>query len=495
MERSRILSLRNITKTYPGVRALDDVSMDVQKGEVHAVVGENGAGKSTLMKVLTGAVRPDSGEIELEGRVYRHLAPHQAFEMGIAAIYQEFNLIPFLTVAENIFFGKEIRRGPFLRRSQMNAEAARLLAALAVEIDPEEHVANLRLAYQQIVEIAKALSREAGILIMDEPSASLTANEVDRLFDLVRTLRAKGVAIVYVSHKMSEILELADRVTVLRDGKLVRTLDVRDADRRKLISLMVGRELGESYPQKGQTGEDILLEVRNLRTAGGLNDVSFTLRRGEILGFGGLVGAGRTELVRAIFGADPVESGDILLEGKKIAVTSPRQAIRHGIGLVPEDRKQHGILAGMSVRENISYSSLKTLSRLGVIKEREETKVAAGFGRKLNIKSPDLKTPVGNLSGGNQQKVVLSKWLAARCKILMFDEPTRGIDVGAKQEIYEIMRQLTQNNCGVMFVSSEMPELIGMADRVLVMRAGRIVGSFPKGQATPEAVLHLAMEQ
>jgi ribose transport system ATP-binding protein len=493
MEQANILSIRNITKTYPGVKALDDVSIDVRQGQVHALVGENGAGKSTLMKILAGAIQPDSGQIELQGSAHHGFTPHQALDLAIATIYQEFNLIPFLTVAENVFFGKEIRHGVFVRSKAMNSETAKLLRSLGVEIDPNALIRNLSVAYQQVVEIAKAVSRDVKILIMDEPSASLTTNEVEHLFGLVKTLKDKGVTIIYVSHKISEVLELADRITVLRDGKFVTTLDADKTDRHELVSLMVGRELAESYPQKAPIGEDVLLELRKLKTAALAGEISFALRRGEILGFGGLVGAGRTELARAIFGADPIESGQILVEGKKITVTNPGQAIGHGIGLVPEDRKQHGILGHMSAKENISYSALAKVSRFGFITNRAENRLADYSKERLDIRAPDLGVRVENLSGGNQQKVVLAKWLAARCKILLFDEPTRGIDVGAKHEIHKIIRQLAQQGTGIILVSSEMPELIGMADRILVMRAGSIAGSFSKGEATQEAVLHLAM--
>jgi ribose transport system ATP-binding protein len=456
MEHSNILSIRNINKTYPGVKALDDISIDIREGQVHAFVGENGAGKSTLMNILAGAIQPDSGQIKLQGSVYRSLTPHQALELAIATIYQELNLIPFLTVAENVFFGKEIRHGPFVRSRKMSAETAKLLATLGVEMDPDMLVKNLSAAYQQIVEIAKALAHDVKILIMDEPSASLTANEIEHMFGLVRTLRKRGVTIIYVSHKMSEVIELADRITVLRDGRFITTVDADKTARRELVGLMVGRELGESYPHKATAGDDVLLEVRNLKTDALSEQISFKLRRGEILGFGGLVGAGRTELVRAIFGADPIEGGQILVDGKKITVTNPGRAIEHGIGLVPEDRKQHGILGHMSVRENISYSALARVSRFGFITGEKESKLAMYSKEKLDIKAPDLRARVENLSGGNQQKVVLAKWLAARCKILLFDEPTRGIDVGAKREIYEIMRELAEQGTGIIFVSSEM---------------------------------------
>ena len=496
MKPSTILSVRNITRSYPGVKALDDVSIDFQAGEVHALVGENGAGKSTLIKVLTGAIEPDSGEIEIAGRRHESFTPHEAlFDLGIGAIYQEFNLVPFLSVAENVFFGKEIQRCGFLDSRQMTAETAKVLETLGVEIDPGTLVKDLSVAYQQIVEIAKTVSKNVKILIMDEPTTPLTTNETEHLFRLVRTLKDSGVTIIYISHKMSEIIELADRITVLRDGKFITTLDADKTNRKELIGLMVGGTLSESYPDKTAVSGDVLLEVKNLNTPGFLKDISFTLRKGEILGFGGLVGAGRTELAEAIFGASPIESGEIFIDGDKVRIASPAQAIARSVGLIPEDRKRHGILAEMSVRENVSYSSLKGLCRMGIIDGRKETEVASSYTDRLRIKTPDLEQKVKNLSGGNQQKVVLSKWLATQCRVLLFDEPTRGIDVGAKQEIYELIRQLADDGKAIMLISSELPELIGLSDRILVMREGQIVGTLEKGHATQEAIVDLAAGQ
>ena len=496
MKSSTILSVRNITKSYPGVKALDDVSIDFQEGQVHALVGENGAGKSTLIKVLTGAIKPDSGEIELDGLLHESFTPHEAlFDLGIGAIYQEFNLVPFLSVAENVFFGKEIQRGGFIDSRKMNAETARVLETLGVAIDPRTLVKDLSVACQQIVEIAKTVSQDVKILIMDEPTAPLTTNETEHLFRLVRTLKNNGVTIIYISHKMSEVFELADRVTVLRDGKFIATVDAGKTDRKELIGLMVGRTLSESYPDKTAVSGDVLLEVKNLKTPGFLKDVSFTIRKGEILGFGGLVGAGRTELAGAVFGVDPIESGEIFIDGNEVGITSPAQAIARGVGLIPEDRQRYGILAEMTVRENISYSSLESLCRMGIINRKNETEIASSYKDRLRIKTPGLEEKVKNLSGGNQQKVVLSKWLATRCRILLFDEPTRGIDVGAKQEIYELIKQLAEEGKAIMLISSEIPELIGMSDRILVMREGQVVGSLQKGEATQDAIVDLAAGQ
>jgi ribose transport system ATP-binding protein len=488
-----ILSVRNLTKTYPGVRALDAVSIDFERGEVHAIVGENGAGKSTLIKILTGAIQPDSGEIDLEGVVHSSFRPHEAiFDLGISAIYQEFNLIPYLSVAENVFFGKEITRGILINMNKMCSETEKILDRLGMKINPRMLIKDLGVAYQQIVEISKAISRNVKILIMDEPSAPLTTNEVDRMYDLVRTLKQQGVTVIYISHRLGEAFQLADRVTVLRDGKYIKTLITKETNRQELIRLMVGRTLGETYPEKKYKSEEVLLEVKNLCTEGLLKNISFVLRRGEILGLGGLVGAGRTELARVIFGADPIKAGEIYVEGKRVKIRSTSSAITKGIGLIPEDRKRHGILSEMTVKENISYSALRNLNRVGIIMGKAEERIAQEFKKKLDIKTPDLGRKVKNLSGGNQQKVVLSKWLATKCKVLLFDEPTRGIDVGAKQEIYELIKQLAEEGTGIVFISSELPELLGMCDRILVMRKGEISGSFKKGEATQDAILDLA---
>lgn len=496
MENNVILSVRNLTKTYPGVTALDNVSIDFRRGEVHALVGENGAGKSTLIKVLTGAIQADSGEIDLEGTVHSGFSPHEAlFDLGMTAIYQEFNLVSDLTVAENVFFGKELTRGPFINMKKMSSETEKILDRLGMKINPRTLVKHLSVAYQQIVEIAKAVSQNIKILIMDEPSAPLAKNEVEHMFELVRALKKEGVTVIYISHRLAEAFELSDRITVLRDGKHIRTMDTNQTNRQELISLMVGREIGETYPEKKYDSDEVILEVRDLSTENLLKNVSFELHKGEILGFGGLVGAGRTELARAVFGADPTTSGTIFLEGKKVHVRNTSHAIGVGIGLIPEDRKQHGILAEMTVKQNISFSAYRNINTFGLIRGREEERIASDFKLKLNIKTPDLNRKVKNLSGGNQQKVVLSKWLATQCKILIFDEPTRGIDVGAKQEIYGLIKDLAEEGKGIVLISSELPELLGMCDRVIVMHEGEVTGAFMKGEATQDKILDYASRE
>ena len=489
--RRSLLELRNISKHYPGVQALDNVSVEFREGEVHALVGENGAGKSTLIKILSGAIIPNQGEILFDGQQYKGFNPTQAIELGISTIYQEFNLVPFLSVAENIFYGREVVKGPFVNKAAMNKQARELCERMGVELSPKALVKDIGVAYQQIVEIVKAVSQEARILIMDEPTAPLTERENDALFKIINTLKAQGVTIIYISHRMEEIFDLCDRVTVLRDGKFIITKDIHDTGYKELIAYMVGRKLGEDFPGSNQITDEIVLEAKHL-TNHTLNDVSFRLRKGEILGFGGLVGAGRTEMARALFGADRLEKGTIYCQGKLVNIQSPFDAIRHGVGLLPEDRKQQGLLLGLSIKKNITLSILERLSPKGFVRTREETQICEKLVADMRIKTPSLDQLGKNLSGGNQQKVVLAKWLATHCDVLIFDEPTRGIDVGAKQEIYSILRQLTEKGKGIIMISSEMPELLGMSDRVAIMREGKIVQTLEKTQFCQERILEYA---
>jgi ribose transport system ATP-binding protein len=488
-----ILSVRNLVKRYPGVTALDHVSLDFYPAEVHAICGENGAGKSTLINVITGAIREDEGVIEVEGVPRKGYSPHDAmYSFGISAIYQEFNLVPFLSIAENIFLGNEPMRNGFLDTRTMNSRSTELLESLGISLNPRKTIRSLTVAYQQIVEIAKALSHNAKVLIMDEPSAPLTTNEVEKMFDLVRNLKARGVLVIYISHRLSEIFELSDRVSVFRDGRHIETMPTAETDKKGLISLMVGRELSESYPKREEASAEILLEVQNLSTPSLLRNISFRLRRGEVLGFGGLVGAGRTELASAIFGADPLAEGIIRVRGKEEKIDHPNRAVRLKIGLIPEDRKRHGIISELSVMENIAYSSFKQVSRAGIIVNGLLRACGEKYRDLLRIATPNLSKKVKELSGGNQQKVVLARWLATDCDLLIFDEPTRGIDVGAKQEIYELITQLASQGKGIILISSEMPELLGMSDRIIVMHEGRITGELSKQEATQNKVLHLA---
>ena len=486
-----ILELKNICKRYPGVNALSEVQFTLYPGEIHALVGENGAGKSTLIKVITGAIEATSGEIWFDGKRVEKNSPAKAIELGIAAVYQEFNLVPKMTVAENIFMGRFPKNKGFTDYKRMYSQAQEILDQLGVEINAYETVNNLTVGYQQLVEIAKSVSRNVRVLIMDEPSAPLTMNEMKYLYGIVRRLKQRGVAVIYISHRMEEIFEICEVFTVFRDGHYIQTLPVAQTDKEELISLMVNRKLGNSFPPKKYHRGKKVLEVRNLST-NVVHDVSFDAYEGEILGFAGLVGAGRTEVVRAVFGADKRISGSIKIDGKDVANRSPKEAVAHGIGLIPEDRKQHGALLHMSVKNNISYASLKDLFPSGFLNTKVERERAESYVQKLSIKTPTIEQLVRNLSGGNQQKVVLAKWLQKNSRILFFDEPTRGIDVGAKQEIYQLMNDLVEQGMVIIMISSEMSELLGMSDRILVMHEGNLVGELSAAEATQERVLKLA---
>ena len=494
MEDKTILQMKGIVKRYPGVVALDKVDFDLGAGEVHALVGENGAGKSTLMKVLSGATPMDAGEIYLDGQKTEIASPHHAQQLGISMIYQEFNLSPYLSVAENIFLGREPlrKRVPFVDWSRMYGDAREILARIDVFIDVRRPVNELSVAEQQMVEIGKALSFNAKILVMDEPSATLTEHELESLFKLIRSLKEQGMGIIYISHRMEELFEIGDRVTVMRDGERIGTNDVAEVDKEQIIHMMVGRELTEEFPkQEFERGAEIL-RVEHLNRAGVLQDISFSVNRGEIVGITGLVGAGRTELARAVFGADPIDSGEIFLDGRRVKIRSPQDAIRLGIGLLTEDRKNQGLVIGMKVRENVTLSGLDALVRRIFIDRGRERAETERYVKELQIKTPGIEQLVKNLSGGNQQKVVLAKWLFTESKMLLFDEPTRGIDVGAKREIYRLLNELVSRDVGVLMISSELPEVIGMCDRILVMHEGRIAGEISHSEATQEKVMHYA---
>ncbi len=485
-----ILEMRGITKLYPGVVALEEVNFTLKKGEVHALIGENGAGKSTLIKILAGAVKRDGGSIVYDGREYRHYTPNEAINMGISVIYQEFNLVPMMTVEENLFFGKEIRKGVFSNKAQMMESAKEIFKQLDVDIDPTTLVGELTVAYQQLTEIAKAILNKAKIIVMDEPSATLTNRELKALFQLIERLKAEGTAIIYISHRLEEIFEIADTVTVFRDGHYIDTKPVCEMDKEMLIRMMVGRELTGSYPHNHTVYDDVVLEVKDLYNEH-VKYAGFTLKRGEILGLTGLVGAGRTELVRMIFGADHY-LGDIYIKGKKVKIKSPADAIRNGISLLPEDRKSQGLLLNMGIDFNLSMIVLDTLTKKGFISQAEEQKVVREYISMISIKTPSTKQLVRNLSGGNQQKVVLAKWMATQSDIIIIDEPTRGIDVGAKAEIYELMDRLAAQGKSIIMISSELPELIGMSDRAIVMHEGEIVGEVMRSELEQERLLTMA---
>ena len=486
-----ILSVRDIVKEYPGVRAIDHLSFDVEEGEIHALIGENGAGKSTLIKTLSGAITPTSGTIIVNGKEFSEMNPKLAKEEGIAVIYQEFTLVPGISAAENVFLGEKTSQGVFVDIKDREKRAKELFDRMHVEIDVTKPVRDLSPACQQIVEIAKAVSKDVKILIMDEPTAPLTVSEVEMLFRIVRDLKKQGVTIIYISHRLEELFALADRVTVMRDGAYVGTENICDIDRQKLIAMMAGRELKESYPSRDvSTGEEVL-RVENLYGNGDKN-ISFTLHKGEILGFAGLVGAGRTELMRVIYGANPIESGRIFINGEEVHIKSCNDAIRYGIGYIPEDRKAQGVFLPMSIKWNTVINNLKAFSNGIFVDSKKEDAAAADYQKKFGIKTPSLEQKVGNLSGGNQQKVVIAKTLAANSEIIIFDEPTRGIDVGAKQEIYKLMNELAESGKSIIMVSSDMPELLGMSDRIVVIYEGVKTGEVTKAEFDQNYILDLA---
>ncbi len=490
-----LLVMKNIHKSFPGVKALDDVGFSLKAGEVHALLGENGAGKSTLMKVLTGVYRMDEGEILLEGEEVHIQKAIDAQNLGISIIYQEFNLFPHLTVAENLYIRREPRkRAKWVIDDKAQRKMAReMLAEIHLDLDPNRKVNTLSVAQQQMLEIAKALALNAKIVIMDEPTSALTDAEIENLFHIIHELKKRQVGIVYISHRLEELQHIADRVTVLRDGKFVGMVDYKDTSVRELVRMMVGRELGDYFPERSVKPSDVLLEVNGLTRKKVIEDINFTLHRGEILGVAGLMGAGRTEMARALFGADHADSGEILLEGEPIQIRSPFDAIRHGIGYLTEDRKRDGLTMGLNVKENITLASIKDFTKWGGrMDEGRITQASREYVDQLQIKTPSLNQLVKFLSGGNQQKVILARWLCKGTKILIFDEPTRGIDVGAKREIYNLMNQLTAEGHAIIMISSELPEILGMSDRILTMHEGKVAGITDRASATEESIMYLA---
>lgn len=485
-----LVRMVGIAKSFSGVKALQGVDFTIHAGRINALMGENGAGKSTLIKVLGGVHRPDAGEIFVDGRAVEIANPIAATRLGISIVHQELMLIPELTVAENIFMAREPISSGLINFKQMRQDAQQLLAELDLDVDPSVPVRTLSVAQQQVVEIARALSTQARVLVLDEPTSALSERESERLFELLERLRARGLGIVYISHRMPEVMRLADDFTVLRDGTLAGTLKRAEASPEALVRLMVGRDLPPTEPRAGKCGEP-LLEVRNLQPVGSAHPVSFTLHRGEILGLAGLMGAGRTEVARAIFGADPGASGEILLDGKPVKIRNPRAAIRLGIGFVPEDRKLQALMRALSVKTNITVSGLYR-RRFGLRSLAEEKQTAEQCVQRLRVRTPSLQQEVGNLSGGNQQKVVIARWLSLSPRVLIVDEPTRGVDVAAKAEIHNLLRSLADEGVGILVISSELPEVLAISDRILVLHEGELTGEFDRSEATEERIMGCA---
>lgn len=489
-----LLEMHDVTKRFPGVLALDKARLELHRGEIHCLLGENGAGKSTLMRILAGALEMDEGIVRIDGEAVELKSPLQAQALGIAMIHQEFNLCPHLTVAENIYLGREPKLAytPFIDRGRMRRGAEALLAQVNAHIDVGVPASELSTAQQQLVEICKALSMDAKLIIYDEPSAALSEREIERLFALMAALKSRGIGQIYISHRLEEIRRIGDRLTVMRDGKYIATQNVADTSRDEIIHMMVGRTLAEEFPKHGCAAGRTRLRVEGLSREGAFQDVSFSVREGEIVGLTGLVGAGRTEVARALFGADRHDSGAIYLDDEQVTPRSPRDAIAHGIALLTEDRKAQGLVLGMTVAQNITLAKLSAVLRGPFINRTIERRMASDYVGDLRIKTPNVNQVVRNLSGGNQQKVVLAKWLLTNSKVVIFDEPTRGVDVGGKTEIYRLINRLVEQGVGVLMISSELPEILGLCDRIIVMHEGRVAGELNRTDATQEKIMQLA---
>ncbi len=488
-----IVELNHIQKSFPGVKALDDVSFRLNAGEVLALLGENGAGKSTLMKILSGVYTKDSGDITIFGKSYEHITPKLAQELGIVIIHQELQMCSHLTVAENIFLGREKTKNGILSNREMNEKAKEILEWLKIDLNPKTVVSNLPVSKQQMVEIAKALSMNAKILIMDEPTSALTSKEIDELFLIIKQLKKQGCGIVYISHRLEELEHIVDRVTIMRDGKYITSMNFHDTTMEEMIAHMVGREIKEKFPKVKTERGNKILEVKNVSAGSLVKDISFDVYEGETLGIAGLMGAGRTELTRVIFGIDPMDSGTLILDGKEIAIRCPMDAISAGIVLAPEDRKKDGLCVGLSIKDNVALPNMDMLcNSLGVVNKKKEREMTKQAIQNLKIKTASDEVNAGTLSGGNQQKVVIGKWLARQSRIVIFDEPTRGIDVAAKVEIYHLINELKKSGIGVIVISSEMPEILGVSDRILVMCDGRLTGEMQAEEATQDKILTYA---
>lgn len=488
-----LLALKGIDKYFPGVHALRGVDFEIAEGETHALVGENGAGKSTLIKIIAGVYAPDRGHLEISGASTTLANPRQAQDLGLVVVYQELELVPSLSVAENLFFGRLPNRGGRVQWSHLYREARRLLGEVGLDVDPTDKVGYLGIAAQQLVEIARALSQRARLIVMDEPTSALSPQEIARLLDLVRDLRRRGVSVLYVSHKLEEVLEISDRVTVLRDGAKVACKPTAGLDQQRLITLMVGRELGMGFPERTGDAGQVVLEVSDLNSDA-VRDISFSVCAGEIVGFSGLMGAGRTELARALIGADRRTAGEIRVGGERLPPSDPQAARALGLGLVPEDRREQGIFPRRSVCDNASIAALSALSRMGWVQRRRERTLVEQLIARLQVRTPDIDVHIANLSGGNQQKVLLARWMmVANLRVLLVDEPTRGIDVGAKSEIYRVLDEMARQGLAIIVLSSEMEEVLGLCDRIYVMCEGRITAHCTRGEATPEALLASAL--
>lgn len=488
-----ILRVNSLCKSFLGVKALNDIHFELNKGEVHALLGENGAGKSTFMKILIGLLKADSGSIYFKGEPIENLDVHAIIQKGISMIHQEILMIPQLSVAQNIFLAKEVNRAFFIDEQVINQKTETLLRSMGIDIEVSEKAKNLSIAQLQLVEIAKAVSNEAKVIIMDEPSSALSELEVELLFKIIADLKSKGVSIIYISHKMDEIFQIADRITILRDGKYIATKNTKDLDKSGLISLMVGREIKELFTAKELPESEVILKVENLNKKGRFSNINFEVHAGEVLGIAGLMGAGRTEIARAIYGLDNYDSGEIRLKGKKISIKSPRDAIAEGIGYVSEDRKGLGFIPELSVKQNISLSSISAYSKAFLIDKKEEQKAVKQIAEELQIKASNLNKKVKYLSGGNQQKVVIARVLLAKPALVILDEPSRGIDIGAKHEIYKLIKQLTEKGLAVLLISSELPEILGMSDRIVVLSKGKQKITLTQKEASQEKIMHYAL--
>ncbi|NLO14295.1 MAG: sugar ABC transporter ATP-binding protein [Clostridiales bacterium] len=488
-----ILELKNITKVFPGVKALDKVSVSIQRGTVHALVGENGAGKSTLIKVLAGIYHPEEGEVFLDGVKVDLRTPYESQQKGISVVHQELKMSETLSVAENVFLGNLMYKGRIVDWKGMRQRASEMLRELGVPMDVTVAVERLSVAQKQMVEICKAINRNCKVLIMDEPSATLTEKEQSLMFNTIRKLKENGVTIIYISHRMEEVFDLSDHVSVLRDGAHIATLPVANVTRDELVSMMVGRAVAHDYPRSAKALGEVVLEARGIKRKGVLNDISFQLRRGEVLGVAGLVGAGRTELARAVLGIDRIDAGEILLHGKPVKIDSFRKAIGLGLSLVPEDRKSQGLVQIATVSRNICMVNMDAVSHGFVMDASRERQVSQEYVEKMDISTPNVETEAQYLSGGNQQKVVIAKWLLEDSEIVILDEPTRGIDVGAKSEIHRLIVDLAEKGKSILMISSELPEIVGMSDRVMVIHEGNLVGEFKRGEATPEKIMALCI--